>query len=140
MQAFCPTRDGDQIGYAYIEELRPYETLLNGIQRVGPGRPVWHTVRSRDVRGCNREEMWNVMILDDQCEDQPFMGAWLRQYGRSWPFVGRGVHPELQRLCMTYHRHVVEVLHHGDWQDLEYPEMPWTRWYAPARYSDDEGY
>ena len=86
MGTYLDTTDGDIVGDAYIEELRPYETLLQGIHLgVADSFPRWVTVRSRDVRGCGRMALWNVTILDDDYQDRPFMEAWMRRYGVAWP-------------------------------------------------------
>ena len=128
MGSYLHTTDGDNIGVAYIEELRPYETLLNAIQTRRTGRPQWVTVRSRDVREYDRRGLWNVTILDDDYEDRPFMEAWTRRYGVAWPFIARWTeHPALARLCLAYHRFSEEVRLHGYRQDCECPEFP-VRW------------
>jgi hypothetical protein len=125
MKMYSHRTDGDEIGVAYIEELHPYETLLNGIQTRMTGYPQWVTVRSRDVREYNRRGLWNVTILDDDYEDRPFMEAWERRYGVAWPFIARWTeHPALAGLCQAYHRFSEEVRQHSFRQDCEYPEFP----------------
>jgi hypothetical protein len=116
---------GDRLGYAYIEELRPFDTLLTGIQSQVEGRPIWVTVRSRDVREYDREGMWDVAIYDENYEDRPFMQAWEQRYGVAWPLIDRRtVHPALQRLEQVYHRFSEEVREHGFRKDCECPEWP----------------
>ena len=116
---------GDRLGYAYIEELRPFDTLLTGIQSQMVGRPIWVTVRSRDVREYDREALWDVSIYDENYEDRPFMRAWERRYGVEWPLITRrAVHPALERLEQAYHRFSEEVREHGFRKDCEYPEWP----------------
>ena len=103
MGTYIHTTDGDLVGAAWIEELHPYETLIQGIHLgVADSLPRWVTVRNRDVRGCGRMALWNVTILDDDYQDRPFMEAWMRRYGVAWPFVGRrDVHPGLLRFYLA---------------------------------------
>ena len=116
---------GDHLGYAYIEELHPYDTLLTGIQSRMVGRPIWVTVRSRDVREYGRRGLWDVRIIDENYEDRPFMEAWQRQYGAPWPAIDRRtVHPALANLWQAYHRFSEEVRAHAFQQDCECPERP----------------
>ena len=116
---------GDRLGHAYIEELRPFDTLLTGIQSQMMGRPIWVTVRSRDVRDQDRESLWEVSIYDENYEDRPFMQAWEQRCQVAWPLIdSRTVHPALKRLEQAYHQFCKEVRQHGFRRDCEYWEWP----------------
>jgi hypothetical protein len=116
---------GDRLGSAYIEELHQYDVLFTGIQSQMVGRPIWVTMRSRDVQVYDRRGLWDVSIYDENYEDRPFMEAWEQRYGVPWPMITRrAVHPVLERLEQAYHRFSEEVREHGFQQDCLYPEWP----------------
>ena len=128
MGTYIHTTDGDLVGAAWIEELHPYETLLQSIRLEGPF-PRLVVVHSRHVRRFTRNTLWNVTIIDDDCRDRPVVEAWKRRYEVVWPFVGKwDVHPELLRFHQSYVRFREEVHQHGFRCDIAFEREREVMW------------
>ena len=65
--------------------------------------------------------MWDVTIVDEDYEDWPYVEAWMRRYGVTWPFVSRrNPHPTLHRLYLSYARFCERVYHHAGQRDIAF--------------------
>ena len=111
---------GDVIGAAWIEELHPYETMLVGTRMQHPF-PRSVTGWSMEFREFDRDNMWDVTIVDEDYEDWPYVEAWMRRYGVTWPSVSRrNPHPTLHRLYLSYARFCERVCHHAGQRDIAF--------------------
>ena len=133
MGSYIHSTDGDIVGAAWIEELHPYETLLQGTRMMTPfARAV--VVRSRDVCEFNRDNLWGVTIIDDDHQGRPFVEAWMRRYGAAWPCVTRwDTHPELLRFYRSYARFHEEVHQHAFRCDIAFEREREVMWRAASR-------
>ena len=79
------------------------------------GLVEWSTL----CRELNRYNIWDVCIADPDFEDAPYVEAWMRRYGVTWPFIARGhSHPALERLYNSYVRFCEAVSNHAGACDM----------------------
>ena len=107
MEMFTTSSEGDIIGLVFVEEIIPHNARILSYEAVPQDRfTVVQTLRwSSSCRGRTHRDIWEVSILGEDNEDEPFMEAWKQRYGEGWPLVGRErAHPALQNLYRNYQR------------------------------------